>query len=48
MVKPASPVSTSVPTRPSITPSTIIAIALSTEPCASTTATTRPSTITET
>ena len=44
-VKRCAPVLPSVPTRPSSRPSTIIAIALTTEPCASTTAATRPSTI---
>ena len=48
MVMRYSPVDTSVPTRPSRTPSTIMPIALSTEPCASTTAETKPSSMTET
>ena len=46
-VKRVPPVLPSVPTRPSSRPSMIIATALSTEPCASTTAATRPSTISE-
>ena len=46
-VKRVPPVLPSVPTRPSSSPSTIMATALITEPCASTTAATRPSTISE-
>ena len=46
-VKRGVPVSTSVPTRPSSRPSTIIASAFSTEPWASATEQTRPSTISE-
>ena len=46
-VKRVPPVLTSVPTSPSSSPSTIIATALRTEPCASTTAAIRPSTISE-
>ena len=46
-VKRATPELTSVPTRPSSSPSTIIAIALISEPSASTTAAIRPSTISE-
>ena len=46
-LKRATPEFTSVPTRPSSSPSTIIAIALMSEPCASTTAAIRPSTISE-
>ena len=45
--KRATPELTSVPTMPSSRPSTIIAIAFSSEPCASTTAPIRPSTISE-
>ncbi len=45
--KRAAPELTSVPTMPSSRPSTIIAIAFNTEPCASTTAPIRPSTISE-
>ena len=45
--KRATPELTSVPTMPSSRPSTIIAMALSSEPCASTTAPIRPSTISE-
>ncbi len=45
--KRAAPELTSVPTMPSSRPSTIIAIAFSSEPCASTTAPIRPSTISE-
>ena len=45
--KRGAPELTSVPTMPSSRPSTIIAIALSSEPCASTTAPIRPSTISE-
>ena len=44
-VKRCAAVWPSVPTRPSSSPSTIMAIALTTEPCASTTAAIRPSTI---
>ena len=43
----AMPEFTSVPTNPSNKPSTIIAIAFSTEPCASTTAAMRPKVISE-
>ena len=43
----ATPELTSVPTMPSSRPTTIIAIAFSSEPCASTTAPIRPSTISE-
>ena len=46
-VKRGTPELTSVPTSPSSRPSTIMPIALSSEPCASTTAATRPSTISE-
>ena len=46
-VKRVPPVLPSVPTRPTSRPSTIIATALTTEPCASTTAATRPSSISE-
>ena len=46
-VKRVPPVLPSVPTRPTKRPSTIMAIALSTEPWASTTAAMRPSTISE-
>ena len=46
-VKRVPPVLPSVPTRPTSSPSTIIATALTTEPCASTTAATRPSSISE-
>ena len=46
-VKRWSPVVVSMPTRPRSTPSAIIATAFSSEPCASTTAATRPSTISE-
>ena len=44
-VKRCAAVWPSVPTSPSSSPSTIMAMALTTEPCASTTAATRPSTI---
>ena len=46
-VKRWPPVLPSVPTRPIKSPSTIMAMAFSTEPCASTTAATRPSSISE-
>ena len=46
-VKRVPPVLPSVPTRPTSRPSMIMATALSTEPCASTTAAIRPSTISE-
>ena len=46
-VKRGTPELTSVPIRPSSRPSTTMAIALTSEPCASTTAATRPSTISE-
>ena len=46
-LKRATPEFTSVPMRPTSSPSTIIAIALMSEPCASTTAAMRPSTIRE-
>src|SRR5262249_45361113 len=46
-VKRVPPVLPSVPTRPNSRPSTIMAIALTTEPWASTTAVMRPSTISE-
>ena len=45
--KRSTPELTSVPTRPSSRPRITIAIALMSEPCASTTAATRPSTISE-
>ncbi len=45
--KRATPELTSVPTMPSSSPRTIIAIAFTSEPCASTTAPIRPSTISE-
>jgi hypothetical protein len=45
--KRATPEFTSVPTIPSNRPSTIIAIAFTSDPCASTTAPIRPSTISE-
>ena len=46
-VKRRMPELTSVPTRPSSSPSTTIAMALTSEPCASTTAAIRPHTISE-
>jgi hypothetical protein len=46
-VKRSTPEFTSVPMRPSSSPNTTMAIALMSEPCASTVAATRPSTISE-